>query len=122
MNAVIFRLADTQKELAWNLNYNLTQLNKQIVTEAIHLIDAEGLEYHINSVARIPGVSVLIMLDDGKRFPDKQSKDLYLLMSEKISYVFYDKNKRILISRIIGKSIDRRDIKIEEKIGVAHKP
>lgn len=122
MNAVIFRLADTQKELAWNLNYNLIQLNKQIVTEAIHLIDAEGLEYHINSVARIPGVSVLIMLDDGKRFPDKQSKDLYLLMSEKISYVFYDENKRILISRIIGKSIDRRDIKIEEKIGVAHIP
>ena len=53
MNSVIFRLADTQKELAWNLNYNLIQLNKQIVTEAIHLIGAEGLEYHINSVARI---------------------------------------------------------------------
>ena len=122
MNSVIFRLADTQKELAWNLNYNLIQLNKQIVTEAIHLIDAEGLEYHINSVARIPGVSVLIMLDDGKRFPDEQSKSLYLLMSEKISYVFYDENKRILISRILGKSIDRRNINIEEKIGVAHIP
>lgn len=122
MNSVIFRLADTQKELAWNLNYNLIQLNKQIVTEAIHLIDAEGLEYHINSVARIPGVSVLIMLDDGKRFPDEQSKSLYLLMSEKISYVFYDENKRILISRILGKSIDRRNINIEEKIGVAHVP
>lgn len=122
MNSVIFRLADTQKELAWNLNYNLIQLNKQIVTEAIHLIGAEGLEYHINSVARIPGVSVLIMLDEGKRFPDEQSKSLYLLMSEKISYVFYDENKRILISRILGKSIDRRNINIEEKIGVAHIP
>ena len=43
-------------------------------------------------------------------------------MSEKISYVFYDENKRILISRILGKSIDRRNINIEEKIGVAHVP
>lgn len=122
INSVIFRLADTQKELAWKINSNLVQLNIQIVTEAIHLIGAQGLEFHINSVARIPGVSTLIMLDDGKRFPDDISKNLYLLMSEKIRYVFYDENKKVLISRIIGKTINRRDINIEENIGIAHIP
>ncbi|EPB8178394.1 GTPase [Clostridium perfringens] len=122
INSVIFRLADTQKELAWKINSNLVQLNIQIVTEAIHLIGAQGLEFHINSVARIPGVSTLIMLDDGKRFPDDISKKLYLLMSEKIRYVFYDENKKVLISRIIGKTINRRDINIEENIGIAHIP
>ncbi len=62
------------------------------------------------------------MLDDGKRFPDDISKNLYLLMSEKIRYVFYDENKKVLISRIIGKTINRRDINIEENIGIAHIP
>ena len=122
MNSVIFRLADTQKELAWNLNSNLVKLNEQIVTEAIHLIGAEGLEFHINSVARIPGVSVVIMLDNGKRFPEEESKKLRFLMNEKIRYVFYHDNKKVLISRILGKEIDRSNINIEENIGVAHIP
>ena len=47
INSVIFRLADTQRELAWALNEHLIELNGQIITEAIKLIGAEGLEWHI---------------------------------------------------------------------------
>ena len=120
MNAVIFKLADTQRELAWRLNNSLLQLNLQIVSEAIGLIGARGLEYHINTIARIPGIAVLIMLDDGKRFPEEEVKKLNLLMSEKIGFVYYDDNKKVLISRVLGKNVDRKSISVEEKIGVAH--
>lgn len=120
MNAVIFQLADTQKELAWKLNAHLQELNFQILKEALLLIDAEGLECHIKSSARIPGNSITIILDDGKRFPEKQKQDLQRLMNEKIDFVFYTDVKKILISRIIGKAIDRTSINIEDKIGVAH--
>lgn len=122
INSVVFRLADTQKELAWKLNNHLLELNSQIVTEAIKLIGSEGLEHHIKSVGRIPGIAVVFLLNDGTVFPMEEIKKLRILMSENIGFVFDTDDKRVLISRIIGKSIDRYLIRIEEKIGVAHIP
>lgn len=122
INSVIFRLADTQKELAWGLNDHLLELNNQILTEAIRLIGAEGLQYHVQSVARIPGNTSLILLKDDTVFPKEQKDGLYRLMAERIGFVYDSNNKRILISRVIGRDIDRTLINIEEKIGVAHIP
>ena len=120
MNNIVFQLADILKELAWNLNENLLELNKQIVTEAIHLIGAAGIEYHINSVGRIPGNNIVFMLDDGKRIPEEEAKKLYKLISERIDYTFQHNDKKILISRVIGNLVERKNINIEDKIGVAH--
>ena len=122
INSVIFRLADTQKELAWVLNNHMLELNNQILTEAIRLIGAEGLQYHVQSVARIPGNTSLILLNDGTVFPKEQKEDLYKLMAERIGFVYDSDNKRVLISRVLGRDIDRNLINIEEKIGVAHIP
>lgn len=122
MNSVIFKLSDTQKELAWKLNVRLLELNKQIVSEAIKLIGAEGLEWWIVEVARIPGNAVLLQLDDGKKFPDEQKQQLQRLMSEYIAFVYYSEDKRTFVSRVIGKSIDHKQINIEDRIGVAHIP
>lgn len=122
MNAAIFKLSDTQKELAWKLNNRLLELNKQIVTEAIKLIGADGLEWWILEVARIPGNTVLLRLDDGKRFPDEQKIQLHRMMSESIGFVYSSEDRKIYISRVMGKGIDRKKITIEEKIGVAHVP
>ena len=122
LNAVIFKLADTQRNLAWQLNDHLLELNMQIVKESIRLIGAEGLEYHVQSVARVPGNSTLILLRDGTKFPEAQREKLYRLMAEKINFVFETDNKKILISRVLGRQINRDSISIEEKIGVAHIP
>lgn len=122
INSVIFRLADTQKELAWGLNSHMLELNNQILTEAIRLIGAEGLQDHIQSVARIPGNTSLILLSDGTVFPKEQKEGLYRLMAERIGFVYDSDNKRVLISRVLGRDIDRNLINIEEKIGVAHIP
>lgn len=120
MNSVVFRLADTQKELAWKLDDHLLELNSQIVNEAIKMIGAEGLEYHIVETARVPGNSVVFMLNDGSYFPDEQKEQLNRMMSENIAFVYGTDNKRTLISRVLGKTVDRNKISIEEKIGVAH--
>lgn len=55
-------------------------------------------------------------------FPDEQTKLLNRLMGEKVCFVHDHRNKRALIARIIGNSIDRRSIGIEDDIGVAHVP
>lgn len=122
INSVIFRLADTQRELAWGLNDHLLDFNSRILTEAIKLIGADGLEGLIQSVARIPGNTSLIMLRDGTVFPTAQRDELYKLMSERIHFVYETENRKVLISRILGKDIERDQIRIEEKIGVAHVP
>jgi hypothetical protein len=122
INSVVFKLADTQKDLAWSLNNHLLELNSQIVTEAIKLIGAEGREFHILEVARVPGNAVLFKLNDGTVFPKEQKDLLHKLMSEKIGIVYDSDNKRVLISRVLGKTIERNKINIEEKIGVAHVP
>lgn len=120
MTSVIFTLSDTQRDMAWSLNSDLLTINKQIVTEAILMIGASGSEYYINMVARIPGICVLLCLNDGVRFPEKETEDLRRLMGEKMAFVFFTEDKRALISRIIGKSISRDKIYIEKNIGVAH--
>ena len=122
INSVIFRLADTQKELAWGLNDHLLELNNQILTEAIRLNESEVLQIHVQSVARIPGNTSLILLRDGTVFPKEQKERLYRLMAERIGFVYDSNNKKVLISRVLGREIDRNQISIEEKIGVAHIP
>lgn len=118
LNTVIFSLADTQKELAWELNRHLMELNKNILTEAIRLIGAEGLQYHVQSVARIPGNTVLILPNSGSVFPEAQENDLYKLMTERIWFAEESDNKKVFISKALR--IDKNKISIEEEIGVAH--
>ncbi len=122
IDSVVFKLADTQKELAWGLNNHLAELNWQLMHEAIRIIGVEGLQYHVLSVARIPGNTSLILLNDGTVFPTEQRDSLTTLMSEKIGFIYDTENKRTLISRVLGREIDRYSISIEDKIGVAHVP
>lgn len=121
--SVISHLADTQRDLTRKLNNRMLELNQQIMTEAIRLIGAEGLQYHMKSVARIPGNTSLILLNDGTVFPKEQKEALHSLMgNETIDFLYDSNDERVLISRILGGNIDRNRINIEEKIGVAHIP
>ena len=104
------------------MNTRLLELNKQLVTEGIRMIGAEGLEQHVQEVARIPGNTSLFLFDYGVEFPEEQRDALHKLMGERIGYIYNSDSKIVLISRVIGRSIDRCKIKIEEKIGVAYVP
>lgn len=120
INAVVFRVADTQRDLAWKLNDSFLELNKQIVTEAIKLIGAAGLEYHISKVARLPGIKCLFLLRKDTVFPEDLKDKLQTMMEERIGFVHETDNKKILISKILN--IDIKNIGIEEKIGTAYIP
>lgn len=117
---IIFKLADTQKKLAWQLNDYLAELNKNIVSEAIKLIEADGLQYHILDVARIPGNITMIKLREGTIFPTEQVKELGKLMAETILFVHDNENKRTFISKVLGREGKGVNIDIEEQLGVAY--
>ena len=122
VDSVVFDLADTQKDLAWGLNAHVMELNKQLMYEALHLVGAEELQYLVQAVARIPGNMSMILLNEGTVFPEEQRNNLQQLMSERIRFIHKTENKRVLISRVLGRDIERDKITIEEKIGIAHVP
>lgn len=116
---VVHSLANTQKNLAWKLDTHYLDLNKQLITEAIRLIGAAGLEYHVLEAARIPGNTLLILLNEGTVFPEEQYEKLCELMGERIEFVYDPEDKKTLISRIIGKETDSAEIRLNERNRVA---
>lgn len=122
LDKMVFSLADTQQLLAWYLNERLLVLNRQIVDEAITIIGSEDLKTCFTTVARIPGNTTILLLSDGVHFPEGEQHKLYELMSERIHFVYGTASKKVLISRVLGKSVDRSQISIERKTNVAHVP
>ena len=122
INSVIFSLADTQRDLAWDLNGHLLSLNRDVLVEAMRIVGADEYAPNVQLVARIPGNTSVLLLKDGTVFSRAKHDALYKLMAERIGFVFETDDKKVLISRVIGKLVDRKTIKIEEKLGVAHIP
>lgn len=128
MNEVVsslFALSDVQYIFAKRLNGKLEETNKLVVTEALAYEGYEGLEYHINSLARIPGYAVMIVLDDGKRFPDDARNALRNLLKEQIWFVFQKANLKSMLGQAIGKGCERSEIRIQDINGeprIAHIP
>ncbi|MCR5657130.1 MAG: 50S ribosome-binding GTPase [Butyrivibrio sp.] len=116
INAAIFRLADTQKELAWGVNRSLLEINKELLTQAVYLTGASGLEYSIREIARIPGDITLIMVDNENWILPDQKRNIEQLINEHVEYTVYTDDKRTLIANIIRHQVSN----VEEKIGVAH--
>ena len=121
----LFALSDVQHMFAKRLNGKLEETNKLVVTEALAYEGYEGLEYHINSLARIPGYAVMIALDDGKRFPDDARNSLRNLLKEQIWFVFQKDNLKSMLGQAIGKGCERSEIRIQDINGeprIAHIP
>lgn len=116
----IFKLADTQKDLAWDLCAHVMMLNKQIVTESLKSLGMEDYNTGIVSVGRIPGVQTVIMPDKQVVLPATFKKDLHRLSSEWIRIIPPTANKRTLIYKVLGKKAQTCRIGIEGKIKVAH--
>ena len=122
IDSVVFRLADTQRALAWKLDEHLLELNRTIVTQAMNFVGSKLQENCIIKVARIPGSEIILLLNTGKRVPKKSTESVSELMSETIRCVYCSDDSNVVIARVMGKDADRNSICIEEKIGVAHAP
>lgn len=110
----VFSLSETQQSLANSLNTNVKEINYSLVVQALKYGGFEGLEYHVNEVARIPGYALIIVIDTGKRFPDDAKKFLSDLLKEKVWFVFSTESNISLISQAIGRGISRENIRIEK--------
>lgn len=121
----VFTLSKTQQEFAVALNSKLQEINAAVIKEALAYLGYAGLEWHIASIARIPGYAMMIVLEDGKHFPDDASKALFYLLKEKVWFVFRKENLKSMLSQAIGRGCDRDTIRIQyiyDVLRIAHIP
>lgn len=121
----LFALSDAQYVFAGRLNNKLEEVNKATIAEALDYCGFGGLEWHIEDIARVPGYAVMIVLGDGKRFPDDAVRQMYFLLKERIWFVFKKENQMSMLCQAIGRGIDRSTIRIQsinDKPRIAHIP
>lgn len=111
--SAVFNLSAVQRNLARRINGQLRSLNNALTAEAFSYRGYDELWDKVVEVARIPGNTTLIVLADGARMPRSLRGDVGKLLGENIRYAFFDNDMRILLSRVIGRSCERRNIRIE---------
>ena len=119
----LFDLSATQRRLARMINEQQGVLSSAVVAEALAYLGYDIADGCITRVARIPGDTTLLILADGTRLPYKLKRDLAGLLDEGIRYVFECGDVRVMLSRTIGRTCDRRNIRVEEVKGeplIAH--
>lgn len=109
----VFTLSKTQQDFAKALNTKLYEMNKVVITEALDYTGFSGLEWHIANVVRIPGNAMMIVLEDGKRFPDDARKALSYILKEQVWFVFNTNNLKSILTQAIGKGCDKDSIRIQ---------
>ncbi len=119
---VLFSLGDEQKKLAWKIQGRIASLNERFLEASLQLAGFDGIQYHVRSVARIPGQAILLVLPEGTVIPRACKEKLQSLTREEVLFTFENANKRQLLAQVVGGKVDRKRIRIEENIGIAHVP
>lgn len=109
----VFALSKTQQDFAKALNSKLKEMNKVIIIEALDYTGFSGLEWHITDVVRIPGNAMMIVLEDGKRFPNDARKELSYILKEQVWFIFNTNNLKSILIQAIGKRCDKNLIRIQ---------
>lgn len=109
----VFILSKTQQDFAKALNTKLNEMNKVVTTEALDFTGFSGLEWHITNVVRIPGNAMMIVLEDGKRFPADARKALSYILKEQVWFIFNTNNLKSILTQAIGKGCDKDSIRIQ---------
>lgn len=110
----VFTLSKTQHEFAISLNNKLREMNTVIIKEALAYLGYEGLEWHISSVARIPGYAVMLVLEYGKVFPNDAAKQLTDLLKEKIWYIIRNDSIKSMLLQALWRKADRASVDVQK--------
>lgn len=119
----LFDLSATQRRLAKRINAQQGKLSLAVILEALAYLSYDGVDGSITRAARVPGETSLLVLADGTRLPYSLKRDLAGLLDEGVRYVFECGDLRVMLSRTIGRSCERKNIRIEEVKGeqlIAH--
>lgn len=109
----VFTLSKTQREFAIALNNKLQEINADVIKEALAYLGYEGLEWHISSIARIPGYAVMLVLEYGKVFPNNAARALSYLLKEKVWYIIKNDNIKSMLLQAIWRKSDRNSVDIQ---------
>ena len=125
LNAVtsaVLKLADMQRNLAWELNNAQKHLHGRLLREALRQLGHEDKRNLILDIARLPGQAIMILIEQESTFPEGIREKLEKKIGEKVWFVINAHDKASILARAIGRARDQTKVRIQSKIRVAHIP
>ena len=118
---VIESLAETQNDLAGSLRTELRQLNVTFTSKIASAVmggdDADACMGNIDTIARIPGVCILLSEKAADTVPEDFTKQLSDLLAEDVSVVTTNEDKPQYISDILGGIVAQENIECDNESG-----
>ena len=118
----VFKLADSQRNLAWTLNKQQKRLHRILLDKALGQLGHKDCGNLISDIARVPGQAIMLLIEPNTTFPEDVRRDLEKLFGEKVWFVINTRNKVSILAQAIGRDCDRSKVSIESNIQVAHIP
>ena len=118
---VIESLAETQNELAGSLRTELRQLNVTFTSKIASAVmggdEADAYMGNIDTIARIPGVCILLSEKAANAVPADFTKQLSDLLAEDVSVVTTNEDKPKYVSDILGGIVAQANIECDNETG-----
>ena len=118
---VIESLAETQNDLAGSLRTELRQLNVTFTSEIASAVmggdEADACMGNIDTIARIPGVCILLSEKAANAVPEDFTKHLSDLLAEDVSVVTTNEDKPQYVSDILGGIVAQENIECDNESG-----
>ena len=116
----LFKLADSQRNLAWELNKHQKHLHRILLDKALGQLGHKDCGNLILDIARVPGQAIMLLIEPNTTFPGEVRRDLEKLLGEKVWFVVNTRNKVSILAQAIGRDCDPRKVSIESNIQMAH--
>lgn len=118
---VIESLAETQNDLAGSLRTELRQLNMTFTSKIASAVmggdEADDCMGNIDTIARIPGVCILLSEKAANAVPEDFTKHLSDLLAEDVSVVTMNEDKPQYVSDILGGIVAQENIECDNESG-----
>ena len=118
---VIESLAETQNDLAGSLRTELRQLNVTFTSKIASAVmggdKADACMGNIDTIARIPGVCILLSEKAADAVPEDFTKQLSDLLAEDVSVVTTNEDKPQYVSDILGGIVAQENVECDNESG-----
>ena len=115
ISGVVTELGNTQEELAANLKEQLIGVNMSLVQETAGIIDGrQYIDSKISKVARIPGITTLLVTEEGVSIPEEFREQLRSILGEEVLILpKQDSQTKLLLASLEG-IVPKEDIIVNE--------
>lgn len=115
ISGVVTELGNTQEELAANLKEQLIGVNMSLVQETAGIIDGrQYIDSKISKVARIPGITTLLVTEEGVSISEAFREQLRSILGEEVLILpKQDSQTKLLLASLEG-IVSKEDIIVNE--------